>query len=372
MAHIIDVKARFFRFRPPEPMVSSMGQRDYRVLCLIEITADNGLTGYGESWLNFPAWGPRERAGTIEEGVKPVLIGENPEHVLALNDKLWRHLTRIGLQWGSPGAISQAISGADLALWDLAGKLVGLPVCRMVGERGAPVPVYASGLGPIVDEEVVRWHQDRGVQAFKLKIGFNPDQDLRELRRLRKMVGAEALVMADANQAWQAREAMTMADRLQEFNLRWLEEPVAASDLPGSIRVAQHSPVPIAAGENLYGLRTFVDWMDAGGLHVVQPDLTKVGGFSRAYTVARMAEAWGIPYAPHFLGSGLGLLATAHLFAAVPGGLIVELDSNPNRLRTSLFHGGLTIEQGHLVLPAGVGWGLDFDWDVLRDHEFTP
>lgn len=372
VAKITDLRVRFFRYKPPTPLVSSFASRDHRVMCLVEIECDTGITGYGESWLNFPAWGPSERQATLLEGVRPLLLGEDPTRVAQLNAKLWANLTRIGLQWGSMGAIAQSISGADLALWDLAGKIHGLPVNRMLGGGLDRVPVYASGLGPIVDESVVQEHLELGIRAFKLKVGFGVDQDVAQVERLRDLVGSQADVMVDANQAWDARTAAQMMERLAPFHIRWVEEPVAANDLEGATWLGPSARLPIAAGENLYGLSTFVKWLSSGAVHVVQPDVTKVGGVSQAWVIARMAEAWGRPYAPHFLGSCVGLLATAHMFSAVPGGLWVELDSNPNPLRSQATVNPLAIADGTLPIPDAPGWGIELDWKSLKPFEFTP
>lgn len=369
---ITDVNVRFFGYRPSHPPVSSFASMARRTMCLVEVRAEDGTTGVGESWVNFPGWAPWERRATILAGLRPLVVGRDATDVAGTHRHIVQALERIALQWGAPGPIWQAISGVDLALWDLAGKARGLSVAEMLGSSTTTrVPIYASGLGPEVTEADVERQRDRGISVFKLKIGFGREQDLQQIGRLRELVGGDATVLVDANQAWDAQTAITMSRELERFGIAWLEEPVRADDLDVAVEVVAHSRVPIAAGENLYTRKSFMRWASQRGFNIAQPDVTKVGGLSEALVIAQMVQAWDLPYAPHFFGSAVGLIATAHLFAAVPGGLWVEFDSNPNPLREEVVAEGIVIENGHLVLPAGPGWGITLKEDTLAAYELN-
>ncbi|MCL8207091.1 MAG: mandelate racemase/muconate lactonizing enzyme family protein [Actinomycetia bacterium] len=372
MARITDVTVQFFRYRPPNPLVSSLGQRTDRVWCLVAVHTDEGVTGYGESWVNFPAWAPQERRATLLAGIRPLIIGEDPTQVTVLHARLEAALGRVGLQWGSPGAIAQALSGVDLALWDVTGKLYGVPVYRLLGGGAARVPVYASGLGPGLDEDVVRQHQAWGIHVFKVRVGFGREQDIEAVARLREWVGPAATILVDANQAWTPREAVDRIGALEPYGIAWVEEPIRADDLDGYKWVAARVRVPLAAGENWYGLRTFAGALQSGAVQIIQPDVTKVGGLTAGWAIARWAAAWGCRWAPHFLGHRVGLLASAHLMAAVPGGLWLELDTAPNPLRTASARDPLVIREGQLDLPDRPGWGVDLDEDSLAPFAFDP
>jgi D-galactarolactone cycloisomerase len=366
---IRDVRVRFFGVDRESQV--SFGLMKRRTFCLVEVEVEDGTVGYGESWVNFPSWCPSERKETILQGIRPLLIGRTVSNVLDTQAFLLQSLERIGLQWGAPGPIHQAISGIDLALWDLAGKAKGLPVYRMFGGSRTEIPVYASGLGPIVTEEDIERQQARGIHSYKLKIGFGREQDLKAVRNLRNRVGSNAEIMVDANQAWDVREAKYLIDAMKESFPAWVEEPIRSDDMDGMRELVAYSGIPIAAGENLYGKNAFAKWINCNALSIAQPDLTKVGGFSEAYAVAQLAHSFGIPYAPHFMGSIIGLVATCHLFSIVPGGLRVELDYSKYPLIEDVIQSPLTVRNGHIHLSEGPGWGIVFDEDVLRSYELS-
>ena len=369
---IVDVRVRFFRYRPPNPLVSSIGRRRFRLLCLVELTAASGQVGVGESWVNFPSWVAAERHATITEGIAPLLVGRDAADVIGTQQRLWADLAPIGRQGGIAGAVSQALSGVDLALWDLLGKDRGLPVYRMLGGGRQRVPVYASGLGPQLDENRVHTLMARGIGAFKIKVGFGHAEDYTQVARLRQLVGDGGRIMVDANQGWQTpNEALLAIRKLAPLGLEWVEEPLPADDWEGMAYVTSRSPVPISAGENLYGRAAFARWAHRRAFNIAQPDLTKVGGFTEAWAITQMMPAYGLAWAPHFLGGAVGLAATCHLFALVPGGIAVELDSNPNALRDGIaaLPFPAAVEDGHIVLPDTPGWGLTLREDLLTVHE---
>jgi L-alanine-DL-glutamate epimerase-like enolase superfamily enzyme len=192
-----------------------------------------------------------------------------------------------------------------------------------------------------------------GYTAFKLKVGFGRERDVANLRALRAAIGDEAELMVDANQGWSLAEAVEMAPRLEAFNLRWLEEPLRA-DTPWNDwhGLARHTRIPLAGGENLGSDEAFDTALHERALDVVQPDMAKWGGFSGCLPVARRILEAGLRYCPHYLGGGIGLLASAHLLAAVGGDGLLEIDANPNPLRTltcgplqQVTHGSASLEE---------------------------
>lgn len=366
---ISDVRMRFFRHRLHTPLMSAVGALDERRMCVVEIQTECGLVGIGESWSNFPSWAMSERYAAIMVGMRPFLLGRDATNVMHLHRELTDAFWKTGLQAGSPGPIAQAISGIDLALWDLAGRRVGLPVFRLLGGGNPRVPLYASALGPLVDEPVLFSLQALGFQAFKLKVGFDLSRDLATLKHLRGVVGDTAAVMVDANQAWTPPEAIRAIKAMSDLNIGWVEEPVVADDCEGTANVARHSSVPIAVGENLYGRSAFARWAHQRACGVAQPDVTKVGGFSEAWVIAHMMRAWNVPYAPHFLGGAVGLMASCHLFAAVPGGLWMEWDSNPNPLRDQIVEPPFEVVDGCVTLSEESGWGIRIREELASQYE---
>lgn len=366
-----DVRVRFFRYRPPQPLAISIGQQTVRLLCLVEVQSSTGRVGIGESWVNFPSWVAAERYATLTEGFAPLLRGQAVQDVGRVHDRLAQSVAALARQAGATGPLSQALSGIDLALWDLRASERGLPVYRMLGGHGRRVPVYASGLGPTVDAVTVRQHMAQGIRMFKLKVGFDDREDYDNVVRLRDLVGPTADIMVDANQAWSVPQAQRMIQRLQAVGLRWVEEPIACDDREGMEQLVAWSPVAISAGENLYGLATFRQWATRRALTIAQPDVTKVGGLTPAWHIAQEMAAVPLPYAPHFMGGIVGLMASCHLWAGVPGGIAVELDSNPNPLRTDIADPPLQIEEGCLVIPEAPGWGISMSEERLHPYEVS-
>jgi L-alanine-DL-glutamate epimerase-like enolase superfamily enzyme len=352
-----------------EPVRISFGRIDRRYAILVRIDTDVGPSGWGESWSNFPAWSPYERVHTIREGLASLLLGEDPRQVLWLHEKLRRQTDKLARQWGAIGPVSHAISAVDIALWDLLGKETGLPLYQLWGGAAQlRVPVYASGLGPGDPQPLAEPLRRRGVDAFKLKIGFGQDTDQQNLARLRQRIGPDALLLTDANQAWDLRSALQMTPMLEEFGTYWLEEPLPADQIADLARLRRSVPFRIAAGENVYGREGFRHLLDQEAVDVIQPDVCKTGGLTEARAICSAAAGRGIPYAPHYFGSAVGLVASLHLFAATPGGFMMELDANPNPLRAELGGEAVRVEAGCLAVPTGPGLGFVPDPRIIERY----
>ena len=277
----------------------------------------------------------------------------------------------LALQSAEPGPFAQAIAGIDTALWDLAARKAGEPLWRFIDKAASPrVRVYASGLNPDAPEVLAARRRDEGYRAFKLKIGFGRDRDLRNLAALRDALGPDCQLMVDANQAWDLDTALSCARDLEPLGLAWLEEPLRC-DRPWSEwqKLAAATRTPLAAGENIMGLENFRTALSAGVLRVVQPDMAKWGGFSSTLPVAKAILAAGVRFCPHYLGGGIGLLASAHLLAAVGGDGMLEIDANDNPLRTDLCGPLARISDGHAILTDTPGLGPKPDLAAIARYK---
>jgi D-galactarolactone cycloisomerase len=262
------------------------------------------------------------------------------------------------LQCGELGPFSQATAGIDIALWDIAAQRAGQPLWRLLGGREPTVGVYASGINPDEAVTVARRMRDRGHRAFKLKIGFAPDVDIANLTSLREALGPVATLAVDANQAWTLTEASVRVPEIRRFDLAWLEEPLRADRPLGEWRkLAELACIPLAGGENLTGIDEFDRAIKARGLTVVQPDLAKWGGFSGTLKVGRAVRDAGLRFCPHYLGGGIGLLASAHLLAATGGDGLLEIDSNENPLRDDLCGDVRAVMNARITLGSAPGLG---------------
>ncbi len=327
-------------------------------MVLVRLVDADGTVGWGEAWCNFPAVGAEHRARLVDSVLAPLAAGRRFESPAALFDELTRATAVLAIQSGEPGPIAQAIAAIDLAAWDLVARRANLPLWRLLGGDSDRIAVYASGLNPDAPERLALERQGAGHTRFKLKVGFGDGRDLHNLRMLRETLGS-ATLMVDANQGWNLAQAESMIERLAPFDLQWLEEPLRA-DRPWHEwqRLARTGLVPLAAGENLAGAAAFDAALDSDALAVVQPDAAKWGGISGNLEVIAAIRAAGRRYCPHYLGGGIGLLASAHLLAASGGDGWLEIDSNPNPLR-SLLEGPLaSIQAGEVVLGHAPGIGI--------------
>jgi D-galactarolactone cycloisomerase len=361
------LRAHVLRWPVKTPVRTSFGVMHDRPMVLVEAVDEDGVTGWGEAWCNFPNVGAEHRARLIESVIAPLVEGAAPATPEETFERLTSTLAVLAIQSAEPGPIAQCIAGIDIALWDLAARRARQPLWRLMGGSDPAVNVYASGLNPDAPEVLAAQRQAEGYTAFKLKVGFGEERDLTNLRRLRERLGDGAAMMVDANQAWTLEQALRMAPRLEEFGLQWLEEPMRADSLLGAWHaLASESPVPLAAGENMAGDASFDAALASRAFGVLQPDIAKWGGFTRGLPLARRILAAGARFCPHYLGGGVGLLASAHLLAASGGGGLLEIDANENPLRTESCGPLAQVRAGRARLSEEPGLGVQPDVPALR------
>ncbi|WP_308918226.1 enolase C-terminal domain-like protein [Jannaschia sp. LMIT008] len=317
------------------PRRNAFGTMHARPALLVRMVDRDGAEGWGEAFCNWPAFGSAHRARILSDVLAPLATGrrfDGPEG-------LWRDLTDrtrpLVLQCGEAGPFAQCIAALDVAGWGVVADRTGRDLAALWGTQAAPVPAYASALTADRLDAVVPTLRARGWTGWKLKVGFGRDADLAALGRLRDLVGPDDTVMADANQAWTVDDACRHADAFAPHRVAWLEEPIPA-DAPAAdwAALARRSSMPLAAGENVRGEAGFATLMGAG-VRVVQPDVAKWGGLSGLRRIAAAARGAGAVLAPHFLGSSIGLAATAEACRAL-GAAWIEVDATPNPLRTEL------------------------------------
>jgi L-alanine-DL-glutamate epimerase-like enolase superfamily enzyme len=334
-----------------------------RPAVIVEAVEKDGTIGYGEIWSNFPQCGAEHRARLALSACVPLLMEQDWTSPADAFDHLSNRLRTLAIQTGEPGPIAQAIAGIDTALWDLAAKREGKPLWRLLGGIGnSQMPAYASGINPDGTLDQAKGAEAEGFRAFKLKIGFGRDRDLANLKRLRDNLGDETPIMVDANQAWDLDEAVTMSRLLAAYRPTWLEEPLPADNaLDDWQRLRDTSPIPLAGGENLRGEKAFDEVIDAEIFDFIQPDLAKWGGLSKGVPLAKRIQEGDACYCPHYLGGGIGLLASAHLLAAVGGDGLLEIDSNHNPLREGLARPFPALIDGKFTLTDEPGLGVEPD-----------
>lgn len=365
---IRSIEAFCYRYPLATPVVTSFGKMLNRPAVFVRAVDEDGVEGWGEAWSNFPAPGAEHRARLVNEVLAPGLAGRRFDSPAQAFEVLTKGTEVLALQCGEPGPFAQAISGIDLALWDLSARRQRLPLWRLLGGQSGRIKVYASGINPGGAAQTAEAALARGHRALKLKVGFGAETDLANLAALRAIVGA-GMLAADANQGWSVDQALEMVPRLAAFDLRWLEEPIRA-DRPREEwrRLRAAAKMPIAAGENISSVEGFKDVLAEDVLGVVQPDIAKWGGLSACAGVARDILKAGKTFCPHYLGGGIGLLTSAHLLAGIGGDGWLEVDANDNPLRDRFCGAVANVTDGTIVLGEEPGLGFTPDLSGIANY----
>jgi L-alanine-DL-glutamate epimerase-like enolase superfamily enzyme len=326
-------------------------------ILLVKVNTDAGVTGWGEAFGHVVNASTRAALDTL---VAPLFIGRDPRNINSLMRELQQALHLLGRN----GPVVYALSGIDIALWDIAGKLAQQPLYRLLG--GSPrehLTGYASLLR-YTDPELVAKNSGRARESGYRQIKLH--EVTREAVLAAKKVIGGARLMLDTNCPWTVEESIAMARLMKDDGLHWLEEPVWPPEDHAGLAAVRREGIPIAAGENAAGLFDFKSLFDAQAVDVAQPSVTKVGGVSELLKIIALGEAYGVRVVPHCPYFGPGFLASLHLIAAMPSNppvevLWMEMEANP-------FDPWVRATGGNLAVPQGAGLGCDPDPEVLARY----
>ncbi len=342
---------------------------------LVRVTTDAGITGIGEVDSSPMAVkgaidGPFSH--TITSGLGHLVIGEDPFET----EKIWHKMYSGNIYAGRSGAAFHAMSGIDIALWDIKGKALGMPVWKLLGggfhDR---IRCYASslfGATPAATGELARRFRDQGFSAVKFgwaPMGRDAATDIALVKEARAGLGAEPDLLIDAGLVWDAKTAIQRARAFSGYGIFWLEEPLRPDDYNGYRKLSNASDVRIAAGEEESGRAGFVDLMDRGGIDVVQVDLTRCGGFTEAMKIAALAWDRGLPVANHGFTTYVNVAAALHWLNSIPNALICEfVAEEETTLREEITRQRFRAKDGYLTPPAEPGLGVDLDEEAVRRY----
>ena len=379
---IREVRAHYLRAELAEPFGWSVYTTPIRQALLVEVRTDDGLVGWGEA-----GSGTLPRAGKVfvEDVLAGLAVGEDPFDV----ERIWQKAQATFDRSGWVGGLAvQALSGLEVALWDVMGKATGRPVCQLLGGRVRErVMAYATGLYyvPTAPDptaarvEEARGYVAAGYRAMKLKVGgLTPEADVAEVEAIRAQIGGDVMLMADANGAYDARTAIQVGRELERLGLRWFEEPVQRGDLDGYEEVKAALALPITGGEHLGNLDDFRELVRRRAVDVLQPDIANCGGLSAARRIAALAQAFHVRVFPHVWGTPLAVAAGLHLAATLPSTPptvtptplaqepLFEFDSTPHPIRDAMLTDALRPKDGWLTVPSGPGLGVEVDPSIVE------
>ena len=381
---ITGVKSIVLRYDLEPQIGYSQQYFDNRTAHIIAVETDEGITGYGEAFGGGSiALGNK---AIVEQTIAPMVVGMDP----LANEVIWHTVYNRLRDHGQKGMPLQALSGIDIALWDIKGKVYGKPIYELLGGAFRDrFLVYGYGmmlerkplaeLAASFEDEAARI-VDAGFKATKMKIGRGPKDDLALVEATRKGCGPETLLMVDANHCYTTREAIPFGRELEILDCHWFEEPVAPEDKQGYRELCEALDITIAGGECEYTRWGYRDLIENRCVDLLQPETCALGGITEYQKVLSLAHTHFVPVINHVWGSAVAVTMNLHLLAAMPplpGGAhpvepMLENDTTPNRFRDELLTEPLRIVEqvgktgGYVGLPKGPGLGIELDWDFVE------
>ncbi|MCL5426435.1 MAG: mandelate racemase/muconate lactonizing enzyme family protein [Gammaproteobacteria bacterium] len=342
--------------------------------CLVEVVCDDGTIGWGE------CLGPAKPNAAIVDVYARSIVGEDPLQT----EKIWLTLYNRLRDQGQRGLTVTALSGIDIALWDIKGKHFNVPISTLLGGRFRDsVRAYATGsfqragVDRVTDiaAEVAGYRRE-GFHAVKIKIGFDVEEDLEVIAAVRDAIGPDMRLMIDANHGYDYLEAIELGQRAAPFGIDWFEEPVLPEQISTYEAVRAGQPIPVASGENWHGRYAMQEPLARRAVDIVQPDICGVGGFSEMRRVADMAAMHGVRLVPHVWGTAVCLAASLQFMAALPPNPprrhpiepIMEFDRTENPFRQAVVKTPLEHKNGVVTIPDGPGLGIEINREALATY----
>ncbi len=355
------------------PFAFSQWKFTRRQTVLVSVETDVGICGWGE------AYGPPHPiAVAVREFFTPLLLGRDPRDT----ELLWHFLFARSLDYGQKGTLLAAISGLDIAFWDIKAKAAGQPLYRLLGgAETESIRCYATGFYFDEQERLesqfereAEEYRNAGFRAVKMKVGRGVERDAHAVGVLRRLIGPEMRLMIDANHAYDPATAIALARRVEQRNIFWFEEPVSPLDIEGYLQVKRSVSIPLAGGECESTRFGFEPLLRARAVDYAQPDLCSCGGISEGMKIATLASIYNVHVTPHAWGSAIGQAAALHFYAARPRhpatltaeDKLIECDQTENPFRTEIVQEPIRFDNGRWLLPQGPGLGVEINRDALQ------
>lgn len=375
---IVSVHTHILDHRLDTPFASASMRFDRRTHCLVEIVCEDGTVGWGE------CLGPALPNAAVVAAYANWLVGVDALET----EKIWLTLYNGLRDQGQRGLTITALSGIDIALWDIKGKHFGVSVATLLGGRFRDsVRAYATGsfkrdgVDRVMDNaREMAGHRDSGFHAGKIKIGFGVEEDLNVLRAVRDAVGADMRLMVDANHGYDVLEAIAFGQRAHDLGVDWFEEPVVPEQLEAYRAVRAGQPIPVAGGETWHARWAMREPIATRAVDIIQPDLAGTGGFTEARRIADMAALHGVRLVPHVWGTAIHIAAALQFMAALPPNPlranpiepILEFDRTYNPFRQAVVTRPIEPVNGVVVIPDGPGLGIEVDRAALDHFRLQP
>ena len=357
---ITDIESLALRFEYDEGFRYAGGRCTARVTNLVRVHTDTGAVGLGAAYSH-----PGLVHLVIQDQLAPMLLNRDPTRV----EELWDFMYRLTRWYGRKGAALSALGALDTAFWDLRAQAASQPLWRLLGGANH-CPAYASALlwrDPAELADEARDLVNRGFTRVKMRLGRDPDYDRAAVEAVRGAVGPDIDIMADGSMRYDATTARATARLLEEHGCFWFEEPFEPENHVAFATLRAEAGLPLAAGENEFGTPGFRELVDAGAVDIVQPDASRCGGITEVLQVSGLAHEAGLRVATHSWSDAVAIIANAHVIAAQPNGITVEIDQTGNPFVENLLREPLRVNAGQLQLGDQPGLGIELD-DAVVDR----
>ena len=378
---IIDVTVHVIKSKLDKPFAFSQGWVNERSATLIEIKTNEGIVGWGEAFCQGLE-PPEISAAVIENALKPILLEQCPLNI----EVLWHKMYSTTRDYGRKGSVISAISAVDIALWDIAGKIYNEPIHQLLG--GAfrnKIKPYATGFYRLkgkgeanrLAEEALS-HYENGFDHMKVKLGFGIEDDLKCMESIYSVLkNKNVTLMIDTNHAYGRSEAILLGKQLEDYRLRWYEEPVVPEDINGYSELKSKLNIPIAGGENEHTLFGFKSLFESNAVDIAQPDIGSCGGITGAKQIINLAHSFGVEVNPHVWGSAIAQAASIQVIASIPvthfsifaREPILEYDQSSHPFRRELLTSPIELVNGMINVPKGKGLGIDINLNTIKKYK---
>ena len=378
---IIDVTVHVIKSKLDKPFAFSQGWVNERSATLIEIKTNEGIVGWGEAFCQGLE-PPEISAAVIENALKPILLEQCPLNI----EVLWHNMYSTTRDYGRKGSVISAISAVDIALWDIAGKYYNEPIHQLLG--GAfrnKIKPYATGFYRLkgkgeanrLAEEALS-HYENGFDHMKVKLGFGIEDDLKCMESIYSVLkNKNVTLMIDTNHAYGRSEALLLGKQLEDYRLRWYEEPVVPEDINGYSELKSKLNIPIAGGENEHTLFGFKSLFESNAVDIAQPDIGSCGGITGAKQIINLAHSFGVEVNPHVWGSAIAQAASIQVIASIPvthfsifpREPILEYDQSSHPFRRELLTSPIELVNGMINVPKGKGLGIDINLNTIKKYK---
>ncbi|WP_163397310.1 mandelate racemase/muconate lactonizing enzyme family protein [Flavobacterium fluviatile] len=358
-----------------ETFYFSQWEYSERRVCVVKVTSDSGHVGWGEGY------GPASLIKAGIEHLTPYVVGMNALQT----ETIWSIMYRRTLDFARRGILVAAISAIDVALWDLKGKILEQPVHQLLGgkKRDTIVP-YATGMyftdGGVMADKLCKEaseYVDLGYKAMKMKVGLTLEEDIENVKKLRETIGPDVKLMIDSNHAYNLREAVQLANAVEQYDISWFEEPISPEYYDQYAELRTKTTIPISGGECEYLRFGFQTLLQSKSVDIIQPDICATGGLTEAKRIGTLATVYGVEVVPHTWGTGIAFAAALHFISnldCMPGRLrtpecYIEHDRTENPLREQLTTSDMVFDNGLIKISDKPGLGFTLNEEAL--HKFA-